>query len=75
MRLTRASNDQPPPQITDERCLPQFARSPTEYNGSEGYFRVLCLVTALWQQCGVRYAEGFVPCRQWLRGTTRRLLP
>jgi LmbE family N-acetylglucosaminyl deacetylase len=27
------------------------------------------------QQCGVRYAEGFVPCRQWLRGTTRRLLP
>lgn len=26
-------------------------------------------------QCGVRYAEGFVPCRVWLRGTTRRLLP
>ena len=26
-------------------------------------------------QCGVRYAEGFVPCRTWLRGTTKRLLP
>jgi LmbE family N-acetylglucosaminyl deacetylase len=26
-------------------------------------------------QCGVRYAEGFVPCRTWLRGTTSRLLP
>lgn len=27
------------------------------------------------QQCGVTYAEGFVPCQVWLRGTTRRLLP
>ena len=27
------------------------------------------------QQCGVGYAEGFVPCQTWLRGTTRRLLP
>jgi LmbE family N-acetylglucosaminyl deacetylase len=27
------------------------------------------------QQCGVAYAEGFVPCLTWLRGTTRRLLP
>jgi N-acetylglucosamine malate deacetylase 1 len=26
-------------------------------------------------QCGVAYAEGFVPCQTWLRGTTRRLLP
>jgi N-acetylglucosamine malate deacetylase 1 len=26
-------------------------------------------------QCGVSYAEGFVPCQTWLRGTTRRLLP
>ena len=26
-------------------------------------------------QCGVAYAEGFVPCQRWLRGTTRRLLP
>jgi len=26
-------------------------------------------------QCGVAYAEGFVPCLTWLRGTTRRLLP
>src|SRR4051794_2428517 len=24
-------------------------------------------------QCGVEYAEGFVPCATWLRGTTRRL--
>ena len=27
------------------------------------------------QQCRVEYAEGFVPCLTWLRGTTRRLLP
>lgn len=27
------------------------------------------------QQCGVDYAEGFVPCNTWLRRTTRRLLP
>jgi LmbE family N-acetylglucosaminyl deacetylase len=27
------------------------------------------------QQCGVRYAEGFVRCTTWLRGTTTRLLP
>jgi N-acetylglucosamine malate deacetylase 1 len=27
------------------------------------------------QQCGVQYAEGFVQCPTWLRGTTRRLLP
>lgn len=27
------------------------------------------------QQCGVAYAEGFVQCLTWLRGTTRRLLP
>jgi LmbE family N-acetylglucosaminyl deacetylase len=27
------------------------------------------------QQCGVAYAEGFVPCLTWPRGTTRRLLP
>jgi LmbE family N-acetylglucosaminyl deacetylase len=27
------------------------------------------------QQCGVAYAEGFIPCLTWLRGTTRRLLP
>ena len=26
-------------------------------------------------QCGVAYAEGFVPCLTWLRPTTRRLLP
>jgi LmbE family N-acetylglucosaminyl deacetylase len=26
-------------------------------------------------QSGVKYAEGFVPCATWLRGTTKRLLP
>jgi LmbE family N-acetylglucosaminyl deacetylase len=26
-------------------------------------------------QCGVKYAEGFVLCAAWLRGTTKRLLP
>jgi LmbE family N-acetylglucosaminyl deacetylase len=27
------------------------------------------------QQCGVEYAEGFVPCLTWLRTRPRRLLP
>jgi len=27
------------------------------------------------QQCGVAYAEGFVPCLTWLRAAPRRLLP
>jgi N-acetylglucosamine malate deacetylase 1 len=27
------------------------------------------------QQCGAAYAEGFIQCQRWLRGTTRRLLP
>jgi LmbE family N-acetylglucosaminyl deacetylase len=27
------------------------------------------------QQCGVEYAEGFVPCLTWLRARPRRLLP
>jgi LmbE family N-acetylglucosaminyl deacetylase len=27
------------------------------------------------QQCGVEYAEGFVPCHTWLRTRPRRLLP
>jgi LmbE family N-acetylglucosaminyl deacetylase len=26
-------------------------------------------------QCGVEYAEGFVPCLTWLRAKTKRLLP
>ena len=26
-------------------------------------------------QCGVKYAEGFVQCRAYLKGTTKRLLP
>ena len=26
-------------------------------------------------QCGVEYAEGFIPCLTWLRPRTRRLLP
>jgi LmbE family N-acetylglucosaminyl deacetylase len=26
-------------------------------------------------QCGVEYAEGFVPCLTWLRARTARLLP
>jgi LmbE family N-acetylglucosaminyl deacetylase len=26
-------------------------------------------------QCGVQFAEGFVPCLTWLRPTTKRLLP
>jgi hypothetical protein len=38
-----------------ERCRRQFDRRPGEYRHSVAYFRALCMVTALWQKCGVRY--------------------
>jgi hypothetical protein len=38
-----------------ERVLPQFRRRPEEYGGSEAYFRVLVLVTALQRDLGLRY--------------------
>jgi hypothetical protein len=41
-------------QYTD-RVMPQFQRDPSRYNDSEGYFRVLCMVTVLQRDLGLRY--------------------
>ena len=38
-----------------EKYLYRFHRKPAEYNNSEGYFRMLALITVLQQDCGVRY--------------------
>jgi hypothetical protein len=38
-----------------ERNLHRFCRDPGDYQHSEGYFRVLMMVTVLQQDCGVRY--------------------
>ncbi len=38
-----------------EKALPQFHRKPHDYENSEAYFRVLCLVTVLQRDLGVRF--------------------
>jgi len=38
-----------------DRHLPRFHRTPNEFNGSEAYFKMLCLVTVLQQDFGIRY--------------------
>jgi tetratricopeptide (TPR) repeat protein len=38
-----------------DRHLYRFRQAPDEFNGSEGYFRILMLITVLQQDCGVRY--------------------
>ncbi len=38
-----------------DRHLYKFRQNPAEFNNSEGYFRILMLVTVLQQDCGVRY--------------------
>jgi hypothetical protein len=38
-----------------QRMLPRFRARPAEFNGSEAYFRSLCLVTVLQRDMGVRY--------------------
>jgi hypothetical protein len=42
-------------------CFPQFTRKPGDYRHSLPYFRTLCLVTAVWQKCGIRYNMAKVP--------------
>lgn len=37
------------------KYLPQYHRKPSEYENSEGYFRMLTLITVLQQDLGVRY--------------------
>jgi hypothetical protein len=41
-----------------QRRLPEFRRDPGHYDNSEGIFRVVCLVTLLQDQFGVRYHPG-----------------
>lgn len=38
-----------------DRHFYKFRQNPAEFNNSEGYFRILMLVTVLQQDCGVRY--------------------
>lgn len=38
-----------------DRHLYKFHADPGDYNNSEGYFRILSLITVLQQDCGVRY--------------------
>jgi len=38
-----------------DRHLYRFYQNPAEFNGSEGYFRMLMLITVLQQDCGVHY--------------------
>ena len=42
-------------------CSSQFTRKPGDYRHSLSYFRTLCLVSALWQKCGIRYNMAKVP--------------
>ena len=41
-----------------ERHLPRFRKSPQEFNHSEAYFKMLCLVTVLQQDFGIHYSPG-----------------
>jgi hypothetical protein len=44
-----------------ERALPQFRRKRWDFDNSEPYFRVLCLVTALQRDLGVKYNPAKIP--------------
>jgi hypothetical protein len=44
-----------------EACLPEFHRRPSAFNDSEAYFRILCLVTALQRDLGLRYNPAKIP--------------
>ncbi len=43
------------------RALPAFDRKPADFNHSPGYFRALCLVTALQRDLGLRYNPAKIP--------------
>lgn len=43
------------------RMLPQFRRKRYDYKNSEAYFRVLCMVTALQRDLGLRYNPDKIP--------------
>jgi hypothetical protein len=44
-----------------EKMLPQFRRSPQEFKHSEAYFRVLCMITILQRDLGIRYNPAKIP--------------
>jgi LmbE family N-acetylglucosaminyl deacetylase len=46
-----------------------------EHHGAEIVDQLRANARFRGQQCGVLYAEGFVPCVKWNRATTTRLLP
>lgn len=55
-----------------------FERCPSNYHGSRDYFRMLCLVTTLQRDCGVRYNPAkmpentpFEPCDSFIFGAMR----
>jgi hypothetical protein len=49
-----------------QRHFDKFRRNPAEFNHSEGYFRMLALVTVLQQDFGVRYnPENAQQCCMW----------
>jgi hypothetical protein len=43
------------------RMWPAFERRPEEFNRSPGYFRMLCMITALQRDLGVRYNPAKIP--------------
>jgi hypothetical protein len=44
-----------------DRCLPEFHADPAPFRNSEGYFRILVLVTALQRDMGLRYNPAKIP--------------
>ncbi len=44
-----------------DRVWPQFQRCPEEFNNSQAYFRVLCLITHLQRGHGIRYNPAKIP--------------
>lgn len=44
-----------------QTSLPEFLRNPSAYNNSEAYCRILCMVTALQRDMGLRYNEAKIP--------------
>jgi hypothetical protein len=43
------------------RLLPRFRRRRSDYDNSEAYFRILCMVTVLQRDLGVRYNPAKIP--------------
>lgn len=48
-----------------ERYLPQYHRNPAKFKNSEGYFRMMALITVLKQDLGVRYSDARQEDEAW----------